>query len=405
MATRHTFPVLLLAAALLAQGASAQTPVRPAQFVVQPNVPSQYLGGVAMDGLGNVTFLWTSLVSTGSGLGEQVYFRRFSSADTALSRAVRLEDPASFNAYGGGVAANQRGDFLITWSRSPVSGSGPSESFLRRMSPVLPTLTLPLKAPADVAVDRNGNFVAVWVASTSSGLQVLGQRYNFDGTTRGPEFNAATSTTGDHTSPSVAMNPKTGEFVVVWEVRDVDGNGLGVYGQRFGFATGRQGSEFAIFVPPASQRPDLITPFAPQVARASNGRFVVIWRGVGTGLTPVKVLGQRYNSGGEKLGAQLAIAEEDIPDSHPQIAMAPQGDFVVAWDDQGTSPAWFRLFHSDGTPAGPVIEQPPMGTAFYHGSGRVTFGWSNTFVYGWTNYLDDGPDGNTISFQRFNGAP
>jgi hypothetical protein len=320
---------------------------------------------------------------------------------------VSLEDPSKFNAEGGAVVANQRGDVLITWSRSPVSGSGPGESFLRRTSPVLPTLTLPLKAPADVAVDRNGNFVIVWIASTPSGSRIFGQRYNADGTTRGPEFNAATSNTGNHTSPSVAMNPKTGEFVVVWEVRAAteDGTGLGVYGQRFGFTTGRQGGEFAIFVPPVSERPDLITPFAPQVSRASNGRFVVIWRGVGTGLTPVKVLGQRYNNAGERLGAQLAIAEEDIPDSRPQIAMSPQGDFVVAWDDQGTSPAWFRLFRADGTPAGPVIEQPPMGTAFYHGSGRVTYGGNRTFVYGWTNYLDEGPDGNTISFQRFNGTP
>ena len=46
-----------------------------------------------------------------------------------------------------------------------------------------------------------------------------------------------------------------------------------------------------------------------------------------------------------------------------------------------------------------------MGTAFYHGTGRVTFGWNRTFVYGWTNYLDEGPNGNTISFQRFMASP
>jgi hypothetical protein len=399
MANRHTLPVLLLAAALLASGAAAQTPVRPAQFVIQPNAPSQYLDAVAMDGAGNLTFLWTSIGSSVS-----VYTRRFSGADTPQGPAVRLEN-TTFNSFGGTVVANQRGDVLMTWSRSPVSGSGPAESFLRRTSPVLPTLNLTLKAPGNVAVDRAGNFIVVWIAATPSGSRIFGQRYNADGTTRGPEFNAATSNTGNHTSPSVAMNPKSGEFVVVWEVRDADGNGLGVYGQRFGFTSGRQGGEFAIFVPPVSERPNLIQPIAPRVSRASNGRFVVIWRGVGTGQTPVKVLGQRYNNAGQRLGAQLAIAQEDIPDSHPQVAMSPQGDFVVAWDDQGTSPAWFRLFRADGTPAGPVIEQPPMGTAFYHGSGRLAYGWNGTFVYGWTNYLDEGPNGNTISFQRFAGSP
>src|SRR5436305_4019558 len=83
MATRHTLPVLLLAAALLASGAAAQTPVRPAQFVIQPNVPSQFLNAVAMDGAGNVTFLWTSIGSSIS-----VFTRRFSAADTPQGPAV-----------------------------------------------------------------------------------------------------------------------------------------------------------------------------------------------------------------------------------------------------------------------------------------------------------------------------
>jgi len=394
MANRHTFPALLLAAALLAQGAAAQTPVRPAQFIIKPNSPSQFLNGVAMDGSGNVTFLWTSLGSSTS-----VNTRRFSAADTPLGPVVRLDESTGYSTQGIAVVANQRGDVLITWS-------GTGGYFLRRTSPVLPTLTLPLKAAADVAVDRAGNFVVVWVASTPSGSRVFGQRYNADGTTRGPEFNAATSNTGNHILPSVAMNPKTGEFVVVWEVRAAtdDGTGLGVYGQRFGFTTGRQGSEFAIFVPPANQRPDLISPFAPQVSRTSNGRFVVVWRGFSPG--GIDILAQRYNNAGDRLGAQILVDKQYISDSRPQVAMSPQGDFVVTWDDQGTSDAWFRLYRADGTPAGPVIAEPPMGeNAFYHGTGRVAFGWTRTFVYGWTNYLDEGPNGNTISFQRYMASP
>jgi len=52
-----------------------------------------------------------------------------------------------------------------------------------------------------------------------------------------------------------------------------------------------------------------------------------------------------------------------------------------------------------------VISQPGLGGAPYYGTGRVAFGWNGTFVYGWTNYNDDGPHGNTISYQRFTAAP
>ena len=87
MATRHISSVLLLAAALLGQGASAQTPVRPAQLIIPASFDNQGLDDVAMDGAGNLTFLWTTLFE------DQVFTRRFSSADGALGPAVRLEPP------------------------------------------------------------------------------------------------------------------------------------------------------------------------------------------------------------------------------------------------------------------------------------------------------------------------
>ncbi|HEY9422079.1 MAG TPA: hypothetical protein VIW92_11745, partial [Thermoanaerobaculia bacterium] len=113
------------------------------------------------------------------------------------------------------------------------------------------------------------------------------------------------------------------------------------------------------------------------------------------------ILGQRYNTEGLPLGGRMVIADDAfIPDGRPRIAMAPNGRFVVSWDDQGTSPQWFRLFRPNGTPLGPVIVQPAMD-APYNGSGRVAFGKNDSFVLGWTNYNDEGAFGNTISYQRY----
>src|SRR3954453_15150312 len=152
MSNRHITSALLLAAALLAQGASAQTPVRPAQFVLPPSTTDSYfLNDLAMDGAGNLSFLWENVFSDSSGFHEQAFTRRFSSADVPLGPVVRLEDPR-FGSNAGTVVANQRGDVLMTWSRS--SASSPVEYILRRTSPVLSSLTMRLKGGADVAVDR-----------------------------------------------------------------------------------------------------------------------------------------------------------------------------------------------------------------------------------------------------------
>ncbi len=389
MTTRRTVAFLLLAAALLAQGVLAQTPAGPAHFIIPPSTENAGLDGVAMDGAGNLTFLFTVTSFEVSGFTEEAYIRRFSAADTPLGPAVRL-GPATVNTSGGSIAANQRGDVLFTWSRT---SGGSTSYFLRRTSPVLGTLTLPIKGLAKVAVDNNGNFVVIW----ASGIGLLGQRYNADGTKRGPEFNPATSAAGTKREPSVAMNPNTGEFVVVWEVRDGEGLPSSVRGQRFGFFTGRQGSEFVVYSQPAGETPFFLARFVPQVARANSGAFVVVWK---TALEDV--LAQRYNSEGVPLGGRIVVAENaGIPDGRPHIAMAPNGRFVVSWDDQGTSPQWFRLFRPNGTPWGPVLVELPFNGAPYNGSGRVAFGSNGSFVIGWTNYNDDEGVWNWITFHRF----
>jgi hypothetical protein len=393
--TRRTVAFLLLAVALLAQGVSAQTPAGPARFIIPPSTENAGLDGVAMDGAGNLTFLLTVTSFGGSGFTEEAYIRRFSAADTPLGPAVRL-GPATVNTSGGSIAANQRGDVVFTWSRT---SGGSTSYFLRRTSPVLGTLTLPIKGLARVAVDNNGNFVVIW----ASGTRILGQRYNADGTKRGPEFNAATTAAGTKTEPSVAMNPNTGEFVVVWEVRDSEGLPTSVRGQRFGFFTGRQGSEFVVYAQPAGETPFFLARFVPQVARANSGAFVVVWKTAAseTG-SQEDVVAQRYNTEGVPLGGRILIADNPgIPDGRPHLAMAPNGRFVVSWDDQGTSPQWFRLFRPNGTPWGPVLVELPFSDAPYNGSGRVAFGSNDSFVIGWTNYNDDEGVWNWITFHRF----
>jgi hypothetical protein len=394
MTTRRPVAFLLLAAALLAQGALAQTPAGPAHYITPPNTENPGLDRVAMDGAGNLTFLFTIPVFEGS-FREEAYIRRFSADDTPLGPAIRL-GPTTVSTRGWAIAANQRGDVVFTWART---SGGTTEYFLRRTSPVLGTLTLPIKGLAEVAIDRNGNFVVIW----ASGTKVLGQRYNADGTKRGPEFNAATSAAGNKVFPSVAMNPVSGEFVVVWEVRDSEGLPASIRGQRFGFFTGRQGSELVVYSQPAGEVPSGLAIYAPKVARANSGAFVVVWKTARLESSfEEDVLAQRYNSEGVPLGARIVIADNPgIPDGRPHIAMAPNGRFVVSWDDQGTSPQWFRLFRANGTPFGPEKVEPPFDGAPYNGSGRVAFGTNSSFVIGWTNYNDEGDLGNTISFHRY----
>jgi hypothetical protein len=388
----------------LAAAALALAPAAPPRLDVASSPGSQIVRGVAVDGQGVVTLVWSQLTD---GVGT-VAMRRFSKTDGPLGKDVVLDESGSSQVA---VAANQRGDYAILWGRGrPDAGI---DMVVRKAGPGLAPVEVVANGPAayyrsagSVAIDQNGDFVAVWSATTPAGERVFGQRFNPDGSKRGPEFNAATNLTGSQGSPSVAMNPKTGELVVVWTVSRMPGPaGRGIFGQRFGFLTGRQGKEFQVNTLPLGRV------VVPQVKRAESGSFVVIWTSR-KGEIASDTHGQRFDPQGRKAGSEMVVREggASVPDGYARLAMAPKGNFVVVWGDalrdglpslEGAPALMARSYFRDGTPLGEARDVSPLPGRMI--SPEVAFGWDGRFVLGATDssgaVLFDG--NGEAGFQRF----
>jgi hypothetical protein len=84
-----------------------------------------------------------------------------------------------------------------------------------------------------VAGDDFGSFAVVWQTYTREGRNdIYARRYHKDGTAFTGEFRVNTFLGEDQEKPDVASNPE-GNLVVVWQSRNQDGSGYGIYGQRF----------------------------------------------------------------------------------------------------------------------------------------------------------------------------
>lgn len=69
----------------------------------------------------------------------------------------------------------------------------------------------------DVAADDEGGFVVVWQQDMGGqGSDIMGQQFNAEGKSMGPEFVVTSSTAGDQVNPKVDANG-SGAFAVVWE--------------------------------------------------------------------------------------------------------------------------------------------------------------------------------------------
>ena len=183
-----------------------------------------------------------------------------------------------------------------------------------------------------VAMDSAGNFVLVWASFDQDGSNygIFGQRYNRTGTAQGPEFQVNAYTSNRQTLPDVAMD-SDGDFVVTWtSYGSQDGFGRGIFGRRYDSAgVAQTTTEFQI----NSYTTD--SQFSSAVAMDSAGDFVVTWHsGPGQDGDGYGIFGQRYTSAGLALGTEFQVNSFTTEDqAFPAIAMDSAGDFVVTWNN------------------------------------------------------------------------
>ena len=278
--------------------------------------------------------------------------------------------------------------------------------------PILASAQTPVGAPFDIhavaepqqqdpriASGGSGGFVVVWHAGGNE--QVVARRFDGDGL----PLDAGTLLVADPAedrvqSPDVAMSD-AGSFAVVWQE---DYRVLNA--RRFAPTGAAQGPSFVVQTQTGEFGVDQL---APSIGMDAAGAFGVAWRSTSSdsGATWVKT----FNSDGSpgafsevNSGAILFDTRE-----RPDIAMAPTGEFLVAWDESSYSyptRVATRPFHATGTPsAGETQLDPASGenqrepkTARL-GSGEFVVAWSEADFYGFS-----GADWSQARSQRLTSA-
>ena len=244
----------------------------------------------------------------------------------------------------------------------------------------------------------SGDFVVVWQSESQDGSSygAFGQRFSAAGAPLGPEFRANTFTPGNqgHAGPAVALDP-SGNTVVTWSSYGQDGDGFGVYAQRYSSAGVPLGSEFRVNTATSSHQG------LSSVATDASGNFVVVWM---TSF-PENVWGQRFASSGSPLGGQFQVNSGPFGFG-PIVAMDAAGDFVVAWQKNDTASDLgiiARRFAASGVPLGNEfrVNTVTAGNQYYPGVASDGVG---NFVVIWGSA--DGDDTGVFA-QRFasSGAP
>ena len=193
-----------------------------------------------------------------------------------------------------------------------------------------------------IAMDANGNFMIVWSSyfTGDRSNEIFGQRFDPNCTPVGGEFQINTTTTGNQTESSIAMNA-VGSFVVAWQGPGIDEEDIFIQQ----FDPNGQPLDYELLVNSYIQGRQRY----PKVAMNRDGVFVVVWESEKAKAGTTVVSCQLFDVNGLAVGEEFDV---DAPADcrYPDVAMDPNGNFAIVWmQDENKNSIRGRLYDANGT--------------------------------------------------------
>lgn len=257
-------------------------------FRINPSTISYATGGavpgVGMDSAGNFIVVWESYDNTNGN--DDIYARRFDSSGTALGAEFRVNSEIANDQMYPVVAMNAAGDFIAAWQSTAQDSDGSTGIYAQRYTAAGTALGGEFRVNTTIAndqtavtaaMDTSGDAVVAWqsAAQDSDGSSgIYAQRYDATGMALGGEFRVNTEIANDQTAPAAAMNA-AGDLVVTWESLAQDGDGQGIYAQRYDASGAPLGGEFRVNTAIANAQ------MLPAAAINTDLDMVVAWESYG----------------------------------------------------------------------------------------------------------------------------
>ncbi len=268
------------------------------------------------------------------------------------------------------------------------------------------TFTALSQSSPRMTMDSDGDFVIAWgsLDQDGNGNGIYAQRYDASGIAQGTEFQVNTHTAWNQSYPSIAID-SDGDFVIAWGSYAQDGDANGIYSQRYSALGVAQAEEFRVNTYTTGRQR-----FA-SVAMDSDGHFVITWQSYGQDGDDYGIYAQRYDAAGVAQGAEFQVNTYTTETQRaPSIAMDSDGDFVIAWmsfnqdgeDGGGDWGVYAQRYNAAGAAQGAEFQVNTYTTEM-QGAPSIAMDSDGDFVIAWDGASQDGGDWG-IYAQRYNAA-
>lgn len=317
--------------------------VTTSEFLVNTTTDNdQRFPDVAMSSSGEFVIVWQSYGEDGDNWG--IYFQRYTSSNIADGSPILVNSTTSGRQCMPKIAMNDSGNFAITWeSNGEIYAAGYRSDGTSIASEFqVNTTTINIQNYPNIAMDSDGNFVITWQSydQDGDGFGVYHQKYNASAVAEGKETGVNTTTSGQQTKPSISMD-EVGNYIIVWADNEADGDGIGVFGQLFNTEGTTNNSEFQVNTTTIGAQDN------PQVAMGINGLFSVVWNSYAQDGQYTGVYNQSYDYTGSTSGTETLInTTTNYFQQFPAIDLCSNSETIIVWQDGALNET--NLLEADG---------------------------------------------------------
>jgi Ca2+-binding RTX toxin-like protein len=336
---------------------------------------------------GNFLIVWTSLAvpgdMSGSGLKGQIY----DSNGAPVGGEFLINSTTAFNQHSPRIELLASGGFVVSWT-DQSGAAGDTDGYAIRAQIFDDSGA---KVGSELLVntttfgDQTQSSITAmpfggFIVSWSSGLDIKAQIFDDEGVKLGGEISVNTDTSGLQQLSSLAPL-ENGGFVAIWESGSSDGSALGVVGQLFDSTGEKVGGEFIVNTTVSGSQQ------SASVQALAEGGFLVSWTdfsGQGGDPTGSSIKAQVFDSAGNKVGGELLVnSSTTASEDQSVIAQLGSNELVLSWSDGSEVKA--RIFV-------PVVTGTEEADLFEGTSGRDVYRG-----LGGDDYIDGGAGADSMS--------
>ncbi len=277
--------------------ASALVPVGGEFQVNSSSLGNQDQSSIARAHNGQSLVIWKSQ----NGKSNAIMGQRFDAASNPIGRQSTLHNVQGSRLNHPAGAMNADGTVMVVWEGQGHATYGveilgqrydAANNPLGRSMQVNTGAENAQRNPA-VAMNEDGSAIVLWESEMTeeNDTDIFGQRYDASGKPSGREFQVNTTTVGSQTKPAIVIDHQN-HILAVWQGNGSDGEGTGLYGQRFDAIGNPIGEEFSVNSAQTPVRLD------PAMAMNDDGHVAVMWATDNPETTQLRLVSQYYDLGG-----------------------------------------------------------------------------------------------------------